>query len=69
MSPKESCGIPAKTEFMPTNKLGREEAKAMTKKAITNSLNLKNLAIFISDPTRKEPERNIKHTENMKISA
>ena len=54
-------------EEIPTKRLGAEPAKAITKKATTNSRQPKNLDILIRAPTKKEPDQKSKAQEAMKI--
>jgi hypothetical protein len=66
ISPKERAGTPRKAELTPTKRFGKEEATAITKKATTNSVTSKYLAIFkrptvISSPAKyKKPQETIK---------
>ena len=48
---KESWGMPWKAELIPTEKLETEAAKAIAKKATTNSFHPKNLAILVKEKT------------------
>jgi len=57
ISPKESWGMPRRAADIPTNKLGKEAAAAITKKATTNSLNFKNLVTVINPSTTIFPAK------------
>jgi hypothetical protein len=57
ISPKESWGMPLMAEIIPTAKLGKDAAKAITKKATTNSVSFKNFAVLISERTIISPEK------------
>ena len=66
-SPKESWGILWRTEEIPTKRLGIEVAKAIIKKATTNSRHPKNLAIRIKASISHLPTQNSKKQEVKKI--
>jgi hypothetical protein len=54
-------------EEIPTNKFGAEAAKAMIKKAITNSRQPKNLATLIKAKTKKLPDQKRIKQEKIKM--
>ncbi len=69
MSPNANSGRPWKTAFKSTKKFGREAAKAITKKAMTNSFQFRYLAIWTKDLIRRELSQASKIQESIKIDA
>lgn len=66
-SPKESSGIPERAELIPTKRLGSEDAKAITKKATTNSRHCRDLAMRIKELIKEFPAQNKTRDEKIKM--